>query len=163
MQTLLERLYRDHRQGLFTLALSIVREPSAAEDAVHEAFVRLCRRPVPPTGDAAAYVFAAVRNAAIDLGRRRQAQPAIDASIFDNHPSKTVPPDAPLLGEERDRLLRNSVDELPDEQRQAVVLRLYGGLTFEQMAQVLGEPLSTVSTRYRRALEQLRKALELKV
>src|SRR3954452_9099285 len=71
----LEDIYARHRQGLFTLALSITRCAARAEDAVHDAFVRLCRRrsvaaPLEGTGaasqpDAVAYVFASVRNAAV--------------------------------------------------------------------------------------------------
>src|SRR4051795_7972904 len=71
----LEDIYARHRQGLFTLALSITRCAARAEDAVHDAFVRLCRRrsvsaPVNGTGtasqpDPVAYVFASVRNAAV--------------------------------------------------------------------------------------------------
>ena len=163
MRALLESLYREHRQGFYSLALSIVRDPQAAEDAVHEAFARLCRRVVPPEGDAVAYIFAAVRNAAIDLTRRDSRPAATHESIFDERTSKDGSPDGAAMVNERDRLLRQAVDELPDAQRQAVVMRLYAGLTFEQMAQAIGEPLSTVSTRYRRALDRLREVLEMKV
>src|SRR3954464_10297105 len=85
----LEDIYARHRQGLFTLALSITRCAARAEDAVHDAFVRLCRRRFvawwfSATGtarqpDPVAYVFASVRNAAVDLVRRappEQGRPA---------------------------------------------------------------------------------------
>jgi RNA polymerase sigma-70 factor, ECF subfamily len=162
LRATLESIYREHRQGLFTLALSIVRNPVAAEDAVHEAFVRLCRRDRPPQADGVAYVFAAVRNAAVDVLRRRPAG-AVSASIFRERAAPQDSPEAAAMMRERDGLLRQAVEDLPDGQREAVVMRLFAGLTFEQMAQVAGEPLSTVSTRYRRALEKLRKMLEMKV
>ena len=165
MRALLESLYREHRQGLFTLAMSIARNQQMAEDAVHEAFVKLYGRTAPPAGDPAAYVFAAVRNAAIDQLRRRApcVGSATAESMFEGRRSSQPSPDGAAMDEERDRIVQEAIEQLPDAQREAVVLRLYGGLTFEQMAQAVGEPLSTVSTRYSKALEQLRKALEMKV
>ena len=71
----LEDIYRDHRRGLFGLALSVVREAAAAEDAVHEAFARMAKQRRRPVGDVLGYVYKAVRNAAIDQTRRRQARP----------------------------------------------------------------------------------------
>src|ERR1035437_6868644 len=58
----LEEVYWEHRQGLFTLALSITRCHSRAEDAVHEAFTRLWKSRLSPRRDLVPYVFAAVRN-----------------------------------------------------------------------------------------------------
>jgi RNA polymerase sigma-70 factor, ECF subfamily len=164
VRALLESLYREHRQGLYTLALSITRSAPTAEDAVQAAFARLCRRSVPPEGDAVAYVFAAVRNAALDQVRRGPRESPAGDSVFANQRSR--PADGPhdaALARERDGLIRAAIEALPEEQRETVVLRLYGGLTFEQVAQTLGEPLSTVASRYRRALEQVRKEVESRV
>ena len=73
MKETLERIYWDHRQGLYTLALAITRRPERAEDAVQDAFARLWTASRRPTGDPVPYVFAAVRNAAAlepdDLGQ----------------------------------------------------------------------------------------------
>src|ERR1035438_8564422 len=74
----LEWIYGRHRKGLFVLALSITRSAVDAEDVVHDAFARLLREPDRIPEDATAYVFAAVRNAAIDRVRRRSS----DASIL---------------------------------------------------------------------------------
>ena len=74
MNQLLENLYRQHRQGLYSFALSIVRSSDLAEDAVQNAFAKLFQVPVGnqsvlQNGNAVAYVFQAVRNSAIDLCR----------------------------------------------------------------------------------------------
>lgn len=148
-----EQIYRLHRKGLFTLALSITRRPESAEDAVHEAMVRLCRSGKSPTGDPIAYVFAAVRNAAVDQNRKGRS-----VSIFDLAEPSQEPVSA-LDDLERDRLVADAIEELPDEQREAVVMHLYGGLTFQQVADVLEEPLQTIASRYRRALATLRGQL----
>ena len=61
---------------------------------------------------------------------------------------------------EQEHLIADAIEALPDEQREAIVLRVYGGLTFAQIAQVIGDPLPTVATRFRRGLERLRHKLE---
>lgn len=151
----LEAAYLEHKQGLYLLALSITRCPAAAEDAVHEAFVRMHAKVPQETGDATAYVFACVRNAAVDTLRNRRGAPE-SASLYNGHAPS---PEDSLLAAERDRLLRQAVDGLPSEQQEAVVLRVYAGLSFEQIAEVAGAPLPTVFSRYQRALEKLRDRL----
>jgi RNA polymerase sigma factor (sigma-70 family) len=153
------RLYALHRQGLYTLALSVTGRPDRAEDAVHDAFARVCRNrgTLETAADPVAYVYAAVRNAALDCVRRQRLPAEPPASIFNGH----VPgPEALALGAERERSVAEAVEGLPDAQREVVVLRVYGGLTFAQIASVVGEPLQTVATRYRRALERLKRRLE---
>jgi len=164
----LERVYWDHRQGLYTLALSITRNTAEAEDAVQEACARLCATRARPNGKTVPYVFAAVRNAAVDLVRRR-ARAAVfvrgelpveswePVSIFNGLPES---PEATAIDAEQHQLIREALDELPDDQREAVVMRVYGGLTFEEIAETLGEPLPTVASRYRRALERMGRAVK---
>lgn len=157
----LERIYREHRQGLFTLALSITRQAQAAEDAVQEAFARLCKRDRLADGDATAYTFATVRNMALDWVRSPQRHRTGSDTIFEiTQATNTAPPDARTIADERDRLVRDVVDGLPDDQREVLVMKLYAGLTFEQIAAALDEPLSTVSSRYQRTLDKLRTKIE---
>lgn len=156
MRRTLEAIYRGHRQGLFTLALAITGRAEPAEDAVHEAFVRLWKQKRPLAGDLVAYVFAAVRNAAIDQVRRRAAARQAPESIFDHAATN---PAAAAVEAEQFRLLRQAVEALPPRQCEAVVLKTYAGLTFQQMASVLDEPLPTVASRYRRALDRIGRAL----
>jgi len=156
----LEQVYQDHRQGLYSLALAISRSVDVAEEAVQEAFVRLWRSRRQPNGDLVSYVFAAVRNAAIELSRRRRSTSTIRDSLFDG---AQADPAASAIAAERQQLVRDAVDRLPLRQRQAVVMRLYGGLSFQQIAEVLDEPLQTVASRYRRALERIKQAVEDKL
>ncbi len=151
----LEEVYWEHRQGLFTLALSITRCHGRAEDAVHEAFTRLWKSHLSPRRDLVPYVFAAVRNAAIDQVRRSPAMQDVQQTSIYN--GQIDDPLANAVRQERADLMRKAVEELPDEQRQAVVLHVYAELTFEQVAEMLGEPLPTVASRYRRALERLKQ------
>jgi RNA polymerase sigma-70 factor, ECF subfamily len=157
VQRRLEQVYRDHRQGLFTLALAISRSPDLAEDAVQEAFTRLWRSSREPQGDLVAYTFATVRNTALELVRRRRDTVQMPASLFDG---TRCNPAALASDAEQERLVRAAVDALPIRQRQAVVLRLYAGLTFQQIADTLHEALPTVASRYRRALQRIKETLE---
>ena len=153
----LQRIYQDHRQGLFTLALSITRCPDLAEDAVHDAFVRLWRSQRKPKGDSVAYVFASVRNAALQQARRRRRPVALAESVFG---SRSSDPASVAIDTEQRQLVRRALEALPIRQRQVVVLRLHAGLTFQQIADTFGEPLQTVASRYRRALKRVKETLE---
>jgi RNA polymerase sigma-70 factor, ECF subfamily len=157
VQDRLEQIYREHRQGLFTLALSITRSRDLAEDAVQDAMARLWRSDRRPEGDWVAYVFASVRNSALGAARRRRTTAALPASIYD---ARQANPAASAVEEERRRKVRDAMGRLPGGQRQAIVLRLYAGLSFRQIAEVLGEPLPTVASRYRRGLLQIKEMLE---
>lgn len=153
-------IYERYRRGLFALALSITRCPARAEDAVHEAFARLCRRIGEPTKDHVAYVFSAVRNAAVDQVRRLslETESRLDAAaMFDLNPAD---PRQQMLEAERAASVARALAGLADEQREIIVLRIYGGLRFQQIAEVVDLPLATVTTRYRRALERLKVRLE---
>jgi RNA polymerase sigma-70 factor (ECF subfamily) len=159
-QDQLEALYREHRQGLYTLALSVTRCPDRAEDAVQQAFVRLYKRKSRSVGDPAAYVFMAVRNAAIDQIRKRKRDQRTASCIYDEALGAPAGADGPgpetaALRNERQRAVRDAVERLEDQQREVIVMKVYGGLTFEQIGQVLGAPLSTVASRYRRGLVKL--------
>jgi len=97
---------------------------------------------------------------AIELSRRRRPTSAIRVSLFDG---TEADPAASAIAAERQQVVRDAVDRLPLRQRQAVVMRLYGGLSFQQIAEVLDEPLQTVASRYRRALERIKQAVEGKL
>lgn len=162
MRQILEQTYRAHRQGLFSLALSVCGCRSLAEDAVHAAFERLCRTTALPEGDAVAYVYAAVRNAAVDLRRSQQRSDRLRDSLYNGFAGDGVSQQAPaeeLLTAERDELLRDAVDGLAEDSRSVVVLKIYADLTFEQIGQVMRQPTKTVATKYRRALLKLDEKL----
>jgi RNA polymerase sigma-70 factor (ECF subfamily) len=156
----IEEIYRQHRNGLFTLALSITARPESAEDAVHDAIVRLCRTGKRPSGDQVAYVFAAVRNAAMDQKRRLRSLAAGAVSIFEvAEPIAGEDSESAMDQVERTRTVDAAIANLSDEQREAVVMHLYSGLTLAQSAAVLDVPLQTLASRYRRGLEKLREQL----
>ena len=158
----LERLYCDCRQQLFTCALGITYSPALAEDAVHNAFVRLIRRRMNGDGisarDLKAYVFRAVRNAAVDMVRRRGISPEpLPAFVFD------LTSNAAVLTEEAEYQAHvvEQMLQLSSDERETIVQHLYGGLTFREISIVREVPLGTVTSWYRRGLEKLRRLLEV--
>lgn len=158
----LEDIYRQHRRGLVGLARSVAGCDAAAEDAVHDAIARMVRLAEPPDGDATAYAYRAVRNAAVDQVRRRAANPAPPveperAGLFAD-PGPTA--EAALEQAERDRHLADAVEALDGPQREVVLMKVFAGLTFAQISTVTGEPVSTLSARYQRALARLKQTLE---
>ena len=152
-----ERIYKEHKQGLYALALSVTKRPDQAEDALHDAFTRIFRTQREPTGDYVAYVYACVRNAAIDKLRKRTHAQMPEAMIFQ---SDAMRPPELLETEERDTLLQNAINELPEHEKQVIIMKIYGQLTFEQIAQANEQPLATVASRYRRTLTKLKSILE---
>lgn len=171
MNRSLESIYLSHRQALFSLALSTTGCAAMAEDAIHEAFIRLCRLKdlpgdlknqqsspdQPDSTDLVSYIFTAVRNAAIDAGRRQQTQRKLAQSIFQMRSAKSTDGDSEK--EDRAELLRSAVEALEQPSREVVIMKIYGGLTFEQIGQVLEIPGSTAATRYRRALSHIEDSL----
>ena len=154
----LAQLYARHRQGLFTAALSITGCAARAEDAVQEAFARMCRSIRNDIDDPSAYVFAAVRRAAIDQRRKLAARDNVSrASIFG---AEAPSVDSNALDAERQNSVADAIGQLPDDMREVIVLRIYGELSFAQIAQVMDEPIQTVASRYRRGLGRLRERLE---
>ncbi len=152
----LAAIYRQHRQSLFGLARTVVGCQHLAEDAVHEAFTNLCR-----SGelgrDPVAYTYTAVRNAAINQLRKQDSRDRLQESLFNGHHVGVDAADAAQTAADRDEyeLLKATVEALDADQKELIVLKIHAGLTFEQIGEILGVPLKTVATRYRRMLQKL--------
>lgn len=131
---------------------------ACAEDVVQEAFVRFWRSR-DRARDATAYLYACVRRAALEWLRgqarrtRREGAAArpehqTDAGLF-----------APLEQEERRQAIEAALATLPADQREVLVLKIWAGLTFPQIAATLDVPANTAASRYRYALAKLREQL----
>jgi RNA polymerase sigma-70 factor, ECF subfamily len=155
-QVWLDDLYRQHRRPLLLTAWNILRCPNLAEDAVHSAFARLARLRKPPY-EPKLYAFRAVRNAALDLARvrvRRKETP-IPADIDRVRSGFFEDLDESLAA------VSAALDKLDPVAREVVELHIHAALTFQEIAALLEQPLPTVASRYRRALEKLREKLEV--
>jgi len=154
-----QKWFDEHAPRLALYARQWLPERADAEDAVQAGFVKFWRtRPEPDAADLP-LLYAAVRSAALDLlkaGSRRRAREERAAA---DAPAAWWAADS-LVDRERAAAVQEAVAALPAEQREAVVLRLWGGLTFAEAARAVGGNINTVASRYRTALATLRTRLE---
>jgi RNA polymerase sigma-70 factor (ECF subfamily) len=160
-------LYDRFSGPLYATALRIVRDAGEAQDIVQDAFVTVWDKA--PTfdlgrGTAFSWVVTLVRNRAIDRVRSRRrraellAESAPDDLGYDEKPPAASGSEVAAAGDDA-RVVRAAVATLPAEQRTALELAFFGGMTQEQIAEKLREPLGTVKARIRRGLLKLRDAL----
>ena len=147
----IELLYRQHGAALLLFALAITGERSRAQDAVHHVFVRLLESgDLRRAGNKKAYLFGCVRNAILNERKRQDRDRPLDDSAWFS------PPDQDYAGEQN---LRRALAALPEDQRQVVVLHVWGELTFAQIGELLEIAANTAASRYRYALSKLRDSM----
>jgi RNA polymerase sigma-70 factor, ECF subfamily len=147
------QLYDRHGAALLLYARGFVADAGAAEDLVHGVFLNLLRTRPKVREAPAAYLYRAVKNAALNLQRNRAREsPLPEQEVWFTHQG----------GGDREAglALQSALSELPTEQREAVVMRIWSGMTLEEVAEATGVPLSTAASRYRYALEKLRERLK---
>ncbi|HLX95278.1 MAG TPA: RNA polymerase sigma factor [Verrucomicrobiae bacterium] len=156
----LERLYDEHAQSLYAFLLNFTRDKSDTHDLLQEVFVKLARQPELLGGvrDERAFLIRLAHNAAIDLIRRRGTR----ERVKDNFAAETISSFA-LANDPDEQAFRTglagALAELPPDQRAVVHLKLWEGLTFEQIAAALDIPQNTAASRYRYGLDKLRDRL----
>jgi RNA polymerase sigma-70 factor (ECF subfamily) len=152
-------IYDRYARVVYSVALRVLRDPASAEDVVQDVFLGLWRRPeafVSARGSLGGWLAVVARNRSIDTLRRKRPSEQVEevnlASPFD------------LASEaERNTMMqrtRTIILRLPLEQRKALEMAYFDGLTHSEIAEVTGDPLGTVKTRIRTALLSLRKELE---
>ena len=142
-------VYREHRQALFTYALSLTRNRAAAEDAVHTAVCRLLQRGRPPR-NLQPYLFRAVRNAAVDGWRRQGAR---EEPLFDTGRAASEDTGQWLQ-------LEQCLFRLGAVEREVIVLKVWSGFTFREIGDLLGMPANTAASHHRRGLEKMKSMME---
>jgi RNA polymerase sigma-70 factor (ECF subfamily) len=156
----LERLYDEHAAALFAFLLNLTRDEADTRDCLQEVFVKLARNPLLIDGiqNERSYLLRLAHNQAIDLIRRRDARDRHHSKLADDSVdlfARAADPDEAAYRQE----LAVALGELPDEQRAVVHLKLWEGLTFEQIAETLGIPMNTAASRYRYGIDKLRTRL----
>jgi RNA polymerase sigma-70 factor, ECF subfamily len=151
-------LYDRFGVRLYRTAVGIVRSSQDAEDAVQEVFLAVLksRQRLRDVRDLTAYLFAALHRAAGRIAARRARGPILSETAGAVAVSADPLDQTNWCGERLQRALL----ALPAEQREVVLLKIDGELTFAQIGQVLGVSMNTAASRYRYALEKLRTNLE---
>lgn len=158
----LERLYDDHAQALFAFLLNLTRDEQDTRDLLQEIFVRISRQPdlLRAVREERAFLIRLAHNSAIDLMRRRGTRRKYqDEFGVETERASPFAPAADPDAQAFRSALDGALGDLPPEQRAVVHLKLWEGLTFEAIAEVLEIPLNTAASRYRYGLDKLREHL----
>jgi RNA polymerase sigma factor (sigma-70 family) len=142
------RLYDAYGPALYRYALMILADAPGAEDALHEVFAALLTRPV-AIDDEPRYLRRAVRNECYSALRRRvrtASGPLLEVVSPDDRPEERL-------------ALESAIRDLPPDQREVLHLHAFEGMTFQEIADLAGESINTISSRYRYAMGKLRQML----
>jgi RNA polymerase sigma factor (sigma-70 family) len=156
----LRRIYEKYLDYLLSVAMAFLNDAHASEDVVHDVFVSLGQSAsrFKLHGSLKHFLATCVANRARDrlrAGKRHAAHAATDAG---SEP-QADPPEDRLICTEQAKRVYEALAQLPEEQREAVVLRIKAGLKFRQIAQMQNASFVAVQARYRRGIERLRSIL----
>jgi RNA polymerase sigma-70 factor (ECF subfamily) len=162
-------VYAQHRAGVYGTAMRVLGRPCEAEDVTQEVFVKFWRSPErfdPSRGELGSYLRMMARSRALDLVRHEQASTRASdrlqaVSTREEMSHEELPPEAIERDEQR-KLLHAALRRLPVEQREALVLAYWGGMSAREVAEAAGVPFGTARSRMRLGLEKLRDRVELR-
>jgi len=163
----LVQLYDRYSNLVFSIALAIVDDRSTAEEITMDVFMRVWHKAASYRANQAkvrTWLTHIARHHAIDVLRRRSIRPDHFAISWDGISPREIPPaqDSQELVElslRRERVCA-AIAQLPQDQKQALAFAYYGGLTQVEIAEALQQPLGTIKTRLRLAMQKLRDLLQ---
>lgn len=148
----LEKLFREKHLVLYAAAMAITRNHASAEDAVHDALIAVAESSAEPA-NLQAYLYTVVRNKALlSASRARINEVPVEQDFVDFR----------AVDGSQSVLLRQAlaqIEKLDLNTRQVLILKLFADLTFNEIAQLMNEPLNTVASWYRRGLQHVQEKL----
>ena len=147
---------------LFSVALSILRDPAQAEDVLQEVFFQIWERAAhfdPALGKPLSWAVAMTRNKSIDRLRGSQRRQKAMEQMTQELPDEGFGAESAGVGGESAGLVRASLQKLPEDQRKAIEMAFFLGLSHGEIAEKLAAPLGTIKARIRRGMIQLRGEL----
>jgi RNA polymerase sigma-70 factor (ECF subfamily) len=151
-------LYDRYAARVYGLCLRMLQEPSAAEEVSQETFLKLWSRAGqfdPRRGALLSWLLTIARRSALDRLRREARRPLYQPADVEELFEQIADPSSETE-EARWRSLRLALQQLPREQRAAIELAYYQGLSHREIAEFLDTPLGTVKTRIRLGMQRLR-------
>jgi RNA polymerase sigma factor (sigma-70 family) len=158
----LAQLYDRYSRVAYGLALRVVRDQALAEDAVQEAFLTVWRTASSFRSDRAkpsTWILTLVHRRAVDVVRREERRRAAPLEGTEEPEERGLAADEEIQLSDRRRLVQQALLQLPEEQREALELAYYGGLTQSELAERLSVPLGTIKSRMFTGLRRLRDLL----
>ena len=157
-QQAMSELYDRYGKVVYAVALRVLQDASAAEDVLQDVFLQLWRNPDAfdaSRGSLAAWLSVISRHRSIDRLRKRRPEVDIEDCVIAGGPDLSHEAERSLVVEK----VRAVLAEMDPNQRRALELAYFQGLTHTEIAQKTGEPLGTIKTRIRTGLQQLRAKL----
>ena len=149
------RWLNDHAPQFLLFARQQARSEADAQDLVQEAVVEAWQRQHDGRPPPLALVFATLRRRAIDLARREDRRTGREQAVREQSVEAWF--DTGVEDRELRQLMQNAMTRIPDRYREVITLKLWGGLTFAEIAEALGIPANTAASHYRCGLVELRK------
>lgn len=163
----LEELYARYSTSVYSLARFMLRQEALAEEASQDIFLNIWLKAAsynPDRGEARAWIMSVAHHKVVDIIRSRRRAITMsdpkDYETLDLLPANQMPTaEEAELNLERERI-RRALSVLPDAQKEVVILAYFHGLSQSEIAAKLGQPLGTIKTRVRLAMQKLRAELE---
>ena len=159
-----EKLVTAYEKNVYNIALRMVGDPDDAADMTQETFIKAYRALSGFRGDSkfSSWLYRIASNVCLDFLRSRSRHPQVSLSTVDEDdratfelPDMRQNPEEQLMKKLSMEAVRRGLEQLPEQQRQILVLRELGGLSYAELAQMLGLEEGTVKSRIFRARKRL--------
>lgn len=165
-----DKLLKKYKNSVYSLVLRMVRNSQEAEDLTQEAFIKAFNSLASFNEEYAfsTWLYKIATNNCIDFFRKRKLQTYSldkpiqykDSEIQHEIPDPDLNPEKSIMATERNKLIKEAINKLPEKYHRAIVLRHSEEKSYEEIAEILGLPLGTVKARIFRAREMLNKTLK---
>lgn len=154
-------LVRLHRDAVYRFAARWLADPDQALDVAQEVFVRAFNGLTSYRGEGKfrTWLFSITLNAARSVARRQKRRGEVHLEVAVNYPDLRTPPDAKAARAEAFARAARELASLPEKQRGAVTLRIYEGLSFKEIGEIIGCSEGSARVNYHHGIQKLREAL----
>jgi RNA polymerase sigma-70 factor (ECF subfamily) len=159
-----QKLFDRYEKPLFSFIYRYVKNRHSAEDIFQQTWLKVLKglTKYREEGKFSSWLFGIAHNCCIDHTRQIKRSKKDDSTCsegMDRLKGDLRDPESDLLKREQSILIEKAIDKLPDEQKEVVLMRLYGDLPFKEIAEILNSPLNTVLGRMHYAVRNLRKQI----
>jgi RNA polymerase sigma-70 factor (ECF subfamily) len=154
-------LVKIYRQRLFSYLFKLSGDRKLAEDLFQETLIKIWRG-LPKYSEQnkfSSWIFSIAHNAAMDTIRTNNKNRVFEHAVEPDNFAGTTNPYQEIIDAETSEMISNAVDKLPAKQKEVFLLRIHGGMTFKEIAEITGESLNTVLSHMHYAVKKLRNTL----
>jgi len=159
------RIYEKYRDYLLKLATALSHDVDAAEDTVHDVFLRFAQSAdrIKLTGSLKGYFRTCVVNSARNKARAERVRSSVRLDELDPTATDSNRPDRWIICIEESKRITDALSHIPFEQREVIALYLHGDMKFREIAKLQNVSIKTIQSRYRYGLDKLRSLLNSEV